>query len=120
MMSKKAASPEDTVKLGDERARADIARSTSSMQAEINFVSRIMEKPVIGTSLSKFVGFYSPAYDAAPQKVSLEDGVKDPELTSALEDDRKSVHYRHRKKRDWMKSYMDECVKYAAVTKGKK
>ena len=111
--------PADALKAGEERARADIARSTSSMQSEIDFISKVMDKPVIGTTLSKFVGFYSPAYDVGYKKARLEDGLTDDVLTEALTADRKGKNYGHRKKKDWMKTYMDECVKYAAVTKGK-
>jgi len=121
MASKKhaALSPEDALKVRETEAREEIRRSTSSMQSEIEFISKVIDKSVMGTSLSKFVGFYSPAFEVCTQKARLDDNLKDETLTAALEADRKSKSYGHRKKRDWMKTYMDECVKYAAVTKGK-
>ena len=102
----------------DKKDLQDIARSNSSMQAEIDFISTIMEKPVIGTTFAKFVGFYCPVHEKTMKTVQLDDAEKDDALTAALEADRNGPNYGHRKKRDWMKHYMDEDVKYRAV-KGK-
>eukprot|EP00760_Papus_ankaliazontas_P035664 PhM_4_TR7965/c0_g1_i1/m.90463 len=101
-----------------ENEMANIRRSTSAMQTEVDFLSKIMEKPVVGTTFSKFAGFYNPAHETTKRR-TLEDDDKDDDLTKALEEDRRGADYTHRKKKDWMKSYMDESVKYAAVGKGK-
>ena len=41
------------------------------------------------------------------------------ELAKVLEEERTSrLNKAHNKKKDWMKSYMDECVRFQSITKG--
>jgi hypothetical protein len=79
-------------------------------------------KPIVGTGMSRFLNQYNPAYDCAYERPSLTQGQQlDGELTEMLAEDRARIAKRHNRKKDWMKSYMDECVKFESITKqGKK
>lgn len=77
-------------------------------------------KPVVGTSQARFLNQYNPIFDKPYERPTLNQGkVLDPELTRLLEEERHSLNKRNNKQKDWMKSYMDECVKFQSITKGK-
>ena len=80
-------------------------------------------KPIVGTSMARFLNQYSPEHDCPYKHLDNNRGQYiDPELSRLLEEERKSQESkRHNKRKDWMKSYMDECVKFQSITKqGKK
>ncbi len=79
-------------------------------------------KSLIGTSQARFLNQYNPMYDKKIQFKTLDDGnYIDPELATLLELERRSsLMQQHHKKKDEMKAYHDECVKYGAITKGGK
>eukprot|EP00906_Rhabdomonas_costata_P027111 RCo038551 len=64
-----------------------------------------------GTGLSRFTGFYSPRY-CAPVEPPAEDQEFSRMLRQYQEEDRRT----HRRK-DWMKAYYDELVKYSVCTR---
>ncbi len=76
-------------------------------------------KPVVGTSMARFLNQYNPDYDKGYQRLDNNRGAYlDPELQKVLEEERMSrLAKAHNKKKDWMKSYMDECVKFQSITK---
>jgi hypothetical protein len=78
-------------------------------------------KPMVGTSMARFLNQYNPFHDKPYERPSPNQGlVLDAQLEKMLEEDRKSQRMNvHRKKKDWMKSYMDEWVKFQSITKGK-
>ena len=79
-------------------------------------------KSLIGTSQARFLNQYNPQFDKPIEHKSLDSGAYiDPELAKLLEEERRSAAMQqHHKKKDFMKSYHDECVKFAAITKGGK
>ncbi len=79
-------------------------------------------KSLIGTSQARFLNQYNPLFDKPISHKTLDDGAYiDPELAKLLEQERRSAEMqKHRKKRDEMKTYHDECVKYGAIIKGGK
>lgn len=77
-------------------------------------------KTLIGTGQARFLNQYNPLHDKPYEKPTLNTGIYvDPDLAKLLEDERNGCK-QHHKKKDIMKTYHDECVKYAAVTKGGK
>lgn len=77
-------------------------------------------KTLIGTTQARFLGQYNPLYDKPYEKPSLNSGIYiDRELAELLEADRNG-NTQHHKRKDFMKSYHDECVRFAAITKGSK
>jgi hypothetical protein len=75
---------------------------------------------VIGTHLSRFTGFFSPEYNTQTKR--LGPGDRDPRTDLELEKqmtDERSQGTQWRRRKDWMKSYQDEFVKFAAVTRVK-
>jgi hypothetical protein len=87
--------------------------------AESSMTTREM-KPVVGTSFARFLNQYSPEHDKAYERADANHGkYLDPDLSKLLEEERAStLAKQHNKKKDWMKSYMDECVKFQSITKG--
>ena len=79
-------------------------------------------KTVVGTGMARFLNQYNPQYDRPFDRPHPNLGlVLDPELTKALEEERNDKMAKaHNRRKDWMKHYMDECVKFQAITKGKK
>ena len=78
-------------------------------------------KPVVGTGMARFLNQYNPQFDKPYERPNPNQGRQlDPELTAALEAERIETNKSHNRRRDWIKAYMDECVKFAAITKGKK
>eukprot|EP00672_Neobodo_designis_P015482 CAMPEP_0174850454 /NCGR_PEP_ID=MMETSP1114-20130205/19440_1 /TAXON_ID=312471 /ORGANISM="Neobodo designis, Strain CCAP 1951/1" /LENGTH=94 /DNA_ID=CAMNT_0016084915 /DNA_START=43 /DNA_END=327 /DNA_ORIENTATION=+ len=77
-------------------------------------------KPVVGTSFARFLNQYSPEHDKPYTRADPNQGkYQDPELAKLLEEERTSrLNKAHNKKKDWMKSYMDECVRFQSITKG--
>ena len=79
-------------------------------------------QPVVGTSFARFLNQYSPEHDKPFERAAPNGGkYQDPDLTKLLEEERPSrLAKAHNKKKDWMKSYMDECVRFQSITKGGK
>ena len=79
-------------------------------------------KPIVGTSTARFLNQYNTYHDKPLVRPTLNDGVYlDPDLTRILEEERRAqVFQQHHKHKDWVKSYMDECVKFQSITKGRK
>lgn len=80
-------------------------------------------KPVVGTGMARFLNQYNPEHDKPYERPNPNQGlVLDEELTRLLAEERSSRNAkRHNKQKDWMKAYMDECVKFQSITKqGKK
>jgi hypothetical protein len=77
-------------------------------------------KSLIGTGQARFLNQYNPLHDKPFERPTLNTGIYvDPDLAKLLEQERNACK-EHHKKKDIMKTYHDECVKYAAVTKGGK
>lgn len=77
-------------------------------------------KSLIGTGQARFLNQYNPLHDKPYEKPTLNTGIYiDPDLAVLLEEERRS-NQQHHKKKDFMKSYHDECVRFAAITKGGK
>ena len=78
-------------------------------------------KPMVGTSMARFLNQYNPHHDKPYERPNPNQGLYlDPELTKLLEEERKSAYMaKNHKRKDWMKSYMDEWVKFSSITKGK-
>lgn len=77
-------------------------------------------KSLIGTGQARFLNQYNPLHDKPFEKTTLNTGIYiDPDLAKLLEADRKE-NRQHCKRKDEMKSYHDECVRFAAITKGGK
>lgn len=98
--------------------------TTSSQVAGSTVTSTSSEstrlKSLIGTGQARFLNQYNPLYDKAYEKPTLNTGTFiDADLAKMLEEERLS-NQQHHKKKDFMKMYHDECVRYAAVTKGGK
>lgn len=77
---------------------------------------------IVGSGMARFLNQYNPYHNKPYERPTANQGVYlDPDLQSALEAERKATAARqHNKKKDWMKSYMDECVKFQSITKGGK
>ncbi len=77
--------------------------------------------PIVGTGVARFLNQYNPEYDRPYQRACENKPYLDPELTKVLEAERTGPGARqYNKRKDWMKSYMDECVKFQSITKSTK
>ena len=74
----------------------------------------------IGCTTARYLGWYCDTLDKPHERSTLNTGViLDDELTRMLEEDRQSHDMtRHRKKKDQLKTFMDEIEKYKSVTGG--
>ncbi|KAJ9458598.1 hypothetical protein DIPPA_02895 [Diplonema papillatum] len=72
---------------------------------------------MVGTSLSRFLGFYNPAFDKPSQKKCDVVDMGSPELRQRLHDEAAEAGKAVNRKKDWMKEYLDEQVRYACVNK---
>lgn len=78
-------------------------------------------KPIVGTTMARFLNQYNP-YNSRPYErpTMNQNQILDPELTAALAAERASSKMAvHHRKKDWVKAYMDECVKFQNIMKGK-
>lgn len=76
-----------------------------------------------GCTTARYLGWYCESLAKPFERPTLNSGViLDDELTRMLEEDRRSPEMTcHRKKRDQLKTFMDEIEKYKSVTgRGKK
>eukprot|EP01006_Ploeotia_vitrea_P048365 TRINITY_DN67227_c7_g1_i1.p1 TRINITY_DN67227_c7_g1~~TRINITY_DN67227_c7_g1_i1.p1 ORF type:complete len:243 (-),score=13.80 TRINITY_DN67227_c7_g1_i1:897-1625(-) len=112
-----------SIKTTSSRASSQALRHASEAQAALDATrpgprapfSPTEKSPRLGTSFSRFAGFFSPSYTEMKRKCD-EDQQLDEELTERLHHEAK-YERGHRKKKDWMKVYQDESVKFAAVTR---
>lgn len=76
-------------------------------------------KPIVGTGMARFLNQYNPEYDQPFRRTDNNRGQYiDPDLAKELERERQSAAAKqHNKRKDWMKNYMDECVKFQSITK---
>lgn len=74
---------------------------------------------LVGTGMARFLNQYDPTCDKPYQRLDMNRGqILDEELTELLRQERSSQEFRrHIKKKDWIKHYMDECVKFQAIVK---
>lgn len=77
-------------------------------------------KNMTGCATARYLGWYCDSLDKPIERPNLNTGIiLDDELTRMLEEDRRSDEMtRHRKKRDQIKTFMDEIEKYKSVTGG--
>ena len=72
---------------------------------------------MVGTNLSRFLGFYNPAFDKSyTSKSDIEDKGSN-EIKQYLADEAKELNKTANRKKDWMKEYLDEKVRYGAINK---
>lgn len=76
----------------------------------------------LGASSAKFLNQYNPMHDKPYERLTMNRGqYLNADLEKLLVEDRASSEmHRFHRRRDEVKAYMDECVKYQAVTKGGK
>jgi hypothetical protein len=76
-------------------------------------------KPIVGTGMARFLNQYNPEHDKPYERQDNNRGQYiDQELAKLLEEERQALQAKqHNKRKDWMKNYMDECVKFKSITR---
>ncbi len=98
------------------------AASSSSAAAASDPTAAVPTATIVGTGMARFLNEYTAAHDRPFERLGMNrDVVLDDELSRLLEEERRSGAFKaHNKKKDWIKHYMDECVKFQSITKGGK
>jgi hypothetical protein len=99
----------------------DVGAQCTSMSSDLSATESTLAemKPIVGTSMARFLNQYNPQYDKPYKHEDNNRGqYVDRELTRVLAEERASEEAKkHNKRKDDVKSYMNEFVKFKSITR---